>query len=94
MNLQVKRTNPYSILPRYATAGVAAMEGGFGGGVNMGLQNIAEANQLSGAAFATGAAGVALGLGFTVAGAAIAGGAAALSNSPAIESGNKCCNSH
>ena len=67
-------------------AGVAAMEGGFGGGVNMGLQNIAEANQLSGAAFATGAAGVALGLGFTVAGAAIAGGAAALSNSPAIES--------
>ena len=26
MNLQVKRTNPYSILPRYATAGAAAMD--------------------------------------------------------------------
>ena len=26
MNLNVKRTNPYAILPRYATAGAAAME--------------------------------------------------------------------
>ena len=26
MNLRVKRTNPYSILPRYATAGAAAMD--------------------------------------------------------------------
>lgn len=67
-------------------AGVAAMEGGFGGGVGTGLQNIAEANQLSGAAAATGAAGVALGVGAVVIGAALVGGAAALSNAPAVES--------